>query len=114
MVRAAAPEADDKPAIGLTMFGVTTTCVTQVTEALRADYDCLVFHATGSGGRAMEKLADSGMLVGFIDVTTTEVCDLLFGGVLSRRAGPARRGGAHRPPLCRLGRGARHGELPGL
>jgi uncharacterized protein (UPF0261 family) len=71
-----------KPAIGLTMFGVTTPCVTAISEALRSDYDCLVFHATGTGGRAMEKLADSGMLAGVIDITTTEICDLLFGGVL--------------------------------
>ena len=49
---------------------------------LRDDYDCLVFHATGTGGRTMEKLADSGLLAGVIDITTTEVCDLLFGGVL--------------------------------
>ncbi|NGO49985.1 Tm-1-like ATP-binding domain-containing protein [Allomesorhizobium camelthorni] len=71
-----------KPALGLTMFGVTTPCVTAISEALRPDYDCLVFHATGTGGRTMEKLADSGMLAGVIDITTTEICDLLFGGVL--------------------------------
>ena len=85
---AAQPGADGaigKPALGLTMFGVTTPCVTAIAERLRADYDCLVFHATGTGGRAMEKLADSGMLAGVIDITTTEVCDLLFGGVLPRR-----------------------------
>ena len=74
-------EADEKPAIGLTMFGVTTPCVTRVTELLGRRYDCLVFHATGTGGQSMEKLADSGLLAGVIDVTTTEVCDLLFGGV---------------------------------
>ena len=74
--------ADGKPAIGLTMFGVTTPCVTEIVERLRGDYDCLVFHATGTGGRTMEKLADSGLLAGVIDITTTEVCDLLFGGVL--------------------------------
>jgi uncharacterized protein (UPF0261 family) len=73
---------ETKPAIGLTMFGVTTPCVTAIAERLRDDYDCMVFHATGAGGRTMEKLADSGMLAGFIDITTTEVCDLLFGGVL--------------------------------
>jgi len=72
----------DKPAIGLTMFGVTTPCVTSVTELLRDDYDCLVFHATGTGGQSMEKLADSGLFAGVIDVTTTEVADFLFGGVL--------------------------------
>lgn len=71
----------DLPAIGLTMFGVTTTCVQQVTAALDEDYDCLVFHATGVGGQSMEKLIDSGMLTGVIDITTTEVCDMLMGGV---------------------------------
>ncbi|MCX7302711.1 MAG: Tm-1-like ATP-binding domain-containing protein [Hyphomicrobiales bacterium] len=75
-------KADGKPAIGLTMFGVTTACVTEIVDHLKGDYDCLVFHATGTGGRAMEKLAGSGLLEGIIDITTTEVCDLLFGGVL--------------------------------
>ena len=73
----------DRPAVGLTMFGVTTPCVEQVSAALEADYDCLVFHATGTGGQSMEKLVDSGLVVGVIDVTTTEVCDLLMGGVFS-------------------------------
>jgi uncharacterized protein (UPF0261 family) len=71
-----------RPALGLTMFGVTTPCVTAIAAALRDTYDCLVFHATGTGGRTMEKLADSGLLTGFLDITTTEVADLLFGGVL--------------------------------
>jgi uncharacterized protein (UPF0261 family) len=78
--RAAATGA--RPALGLTMFGVTTPCVTAIAAALRATHDCLVFHATGTGGRTMEKLADSGLLTGFVDITTTEVADLLFGGVL--------------------------------
>ncbi len=78
-----AADASDKPALGLTMFGVTTPCIQAVSKALESDYDCLVFHATGSGGKAMEKLADSGMLSGVLDLTTTEVCDLLFGGVLA-------------------------------
>ena len=71
----------DRPAIGLTMFGVTTKCVRQVSARLDDRYDCLVFHATGTGGRSMEKLVDSGHLAGVLDVTTTEVCDLLMGGV---------------------------------
>ncbi len=87
MTRAPAA-ASDKPAIGLTMFGVTTPCVTRVADALRADHDPLVFHATGTGGRAMELLAGSGMLAGVIDATTTEIADHLCGGVLS--AGPNR------------------------
>jgi uncharacterized protein (UPF0261 family)/ABC-type branched-subunit amino acid transport system ATPase component len=69
------------PAVGLTMFGVTTPAVQHITAALRDDYECLVFHATGVGGRSMEKLVDSGLLSGVIDLTTTEVCDLLIGGV---------------------------------
>jgi uncharacterized protein (UPF0261 family) len=79
---------ETRPAIGLTMFGVTTPCVQAVTKQLEARYDCLVFHATGTGGQSMEKLVDSGLLAGVIDVTTTEIADELGGGVLS--AGPAR------------------------
>lgn len=78
-----APATGDKPAVALTMFGVTTPCVQAVTRALEPDFDCLVFHATGTGGRAMEKLVDSGLVQGVIDVTTTEVADLLCGGVLA-------------------------------
>ncbi|SMF54989.1 amino acid/amide ABC transporter ATP-binding protein 2, HAAT family [Tistlia consotensis] len=75
--------ADEKPAIGLTMFGVTTPCVQAVAQALEGDFDCLVFHATGTGGQSMEKLADSGLLAGVLDITTTEVADLLVGGVFA-------------------------------
>lgn len=71
----------DKPGVGMTMFGVTTACVTQVREKLDADYDAYVFHATGTGGQSMEKLAESGLVQGVIDITTTEVPDYLFGGV---------------------------------
>jgi uncharacterized protein (UPF0261 family) len=73
---------NDLPAIGLTMFGVTTPCVTAIADRLRGSYDCLVFHATGTGGRAMEQLLAQGVLSGLIDITTTEIADLLFGGVL--------------------------------
>jgi uncharacterized protein (UPF0261 family)/ABC-type branched-subunit amino acid transport system ATPase component len=77
-----------KAAIGLTMFGVTTPCVQAVTKRLEDVYDCLVFHATGVGGQSMEKLADSGLLAGVIDVSTTEIADEIAHGVLS--AGPTR------------------------
>ena len=95
------PDAQVKPAIGLTMFGVTTTCVTQIVSQLDKEFDCLIFHATGTGGQAMEKLVDSGMLVGVIDVTTTEVCDHLVGGVLS--AGPDRLGAIARSRIPYVG-----------
>ena len=71
----------DLPAVGITMFGVTTPAVQKIAADLRNDFECLVFHATGVGGRSMEKLVDSGMLAAVIDLTTTEVCDLLMGGV---------------------------------
>ncbi len=77
-----------KPAVGLTMFGVTTPCVQAVTKRLADDYDCIVFHATGVGGQSMEKLAESQLLAGVIDVSTTEIADEIGGGVLS--AGPTR------------------------
>jgi uncharacterized protein (UPF0261 family)/ABC-type branched-subunit amino acid transport system ATPase component len=71
-----------RPALGITMFGVTTPCVQGLTKRLEADYECLVFHATGTGGRAMEALGDSGFLAGFLDITTTEIADMLVGGIL--------------------------------
>ncbi len=74
--------ASDKPAVGLTMFGVTTTAVQAIIAGLEARYECLTFHATGTGGQSMEKLADSGFLAGAIDITTTEVCDMMMGGVM--------------------------------
>ena len=69
------------PAIGITMFGVTTPAVQKIAADLGTEFECLVFHATGVGGRSMEKLVDSGQLAAVIDLTTTEVCDLLMGGV---------------------------------
>ena len=88
MVSHSLPDIDDsKPALGLTMFGVTTPCVSAISKALEQDYDCLIFHATGTGGRAMEHLVDAGELAGVIDITTTEVCDLLFDGVQSAGKG---------------------------
>ncbi|TQF42778.1 ABC transporter permease [Bradyrhizobium sp. UNPF46] len=69
------------PSVGITMFGVTTPAVQKIAADLRDDFECLVFHATGVGGRSMEKLVESGQLAGAIDLTTTEVCDLLMGGV---------------------------------
>lgn len=83
------PQSLSRPTIGMTMFGVTTPCVTRVREILESQgFDCLVFHATGSGGRAMEQLVASGLISGVLDITTTEVADEIAGGVFS--AGPQR------------------------
>jgi uncharacterized protein (UPF0261 family) len=75
-------EKSDKPGVGLTMFGVTTPCITQIRARIEKDFECFVFHATGTGGQSMEKLVDSGLLESVIDITTTEVADHLFGGIL--------------------------------
>ncbi len=71
----------DKPGLGMTMFGVTTACCTMVRQALEAEFDVFTFHATGTGGQSMEKLADSFLVKGLLDITTTEVPDFLMGGV---------------------------------
>ena len=74
-------DANTRPAIGLTMFGVTTQCVQQVVAMLGETADPIVFHAVGTGGRAMERLIDSGLIAGAVDATTTEICDMMMGGI---------------------------------
>ncbi|WP_395661039.1 Tm-1-like ATP-binding domain-containing protein [Aestuariivirga sp.] len=75
--------AGDRRAVGLTMFGVTTACITQIRHLIEGDSECFVFHATGTGGQCLEKLIDSGLVTAALDITTTEVADHLFGGVLA-------------------------------
>ncbi len=80
---------EKKPLIAATMFGVTTPCVDTAREYLESlGYEVLVFHATGMGGRTMERLIEDGYFAGVLDLTTTEWCDQLVGGVLA--AGPNR------------------------
>lgn len=84
------PEAvDDRPLVAATMFGVTTPAVTKAKDYLESQgYEVLVFHATGTGGRCMEELVRAGFIKGVLDLTTTEWCDEVVGGVLA--AGPDR------------------------
>lgn len=82
-------ESDGKPLLAATMFGVTTPCVKAAEDYLHEQgYDVLVFHATGTGGKCMEALIDQGFIKGVLDLTTTEWCDEVVGGVLN--AGPDR------------------------
>jgi uncharacterized protein (UPF0261 family) len=84
-----APSKGDRPLIAASMFGVTTPCVERARAELEAaGYEVLVFHATGSGGRTLESLVESGLIAGVLDITTTELADELVGGFLS--AGPER------------------------
>ncbi|KAL8703506.1 MAG: hypothetical protein Q9201_003316 [Fulgogasparrea decipioides] len=89
------PQKKEKKRIGITMFGVTTPCVDTIRHHLtspssnpRYDYEIYVFHATGHGGQAMERLISSRALDAIIDLTTTEIADELVGGNMS--AGPQR------------------------
>jgi uncharacterized protein (UPF0261 family) len=97
--------AEDRPLVAASMFGVTTPCVEEAKRLLESHgYEVLVFHATGSGGRAMESLIDDGLIAGVLDITTTELADELVGGVLS--AGPGRLTAAGRrgvPQVVSLG-----------
>ncbi|WP_025640931.1 Tm-1-like ATP-binding domain-containing protein [Schnuerera ultunensis] len=90
---------EKKPLVAATMFGVTTPCVDMAREYLEGQgYEVLVFHATGTGGKAMERLIEEGYFKGVLDLTTTEWCDELIGGVLA--AGPNRleAAGKHKVP----------------
>jgi uncharacterized protein (UPF0261 family) len=90
--------ADDRPIICTTMFGVTTPCVQHASKILEAaGYEVITFHATGSGGRAMESLIAEGLVAGVLDITTTELADELVGGILS--AGPDRLNAAARADI---------------
>jgi uncharacterized protein (UPF0261 family) len=92
---------DQKPSIAATMFGVTTPCVTAARRTLEArGYEVLVFHATGTGGRAMEQLIEDGAFLAVLDLTTTELADELVGGVMS--AGPHRLQAAGRKGIPQL------------
>jgi len=88
MLRKPPASTDTRPALGLSMFGVTTPCIQQLTARLSPDYECQVFHANGPGGRSFEAIAAAGLLRGMVDLTTTEAADHLLGGVCT--AGPER------------------------
>lgn len=86
---------EQKPLIAATMFGVTTPCIEQAKAYLEEKgYEVMVFHATGTGGKTMEALIDAGFFAGVLDLTTTEYCDEVVGGILA--AGPDRCGAAIR------------------
>jgi uncharacterized protein (UPF0261 family) len=90
MVNAARPEAAaERPLVAASMFGNTTACIDRARASLDdAGWEVLVFHATGTGGRTMQRLAAEGLLAGLFDLTTTELADEVCGGVFS--AGPER------------------------
>lgn len=89
MVEATVSDEEDKPLIVASMFGNTTDCINIAAKVLEeAGYEVLIFHATGTGGKTMESLIESGMVSGVLDLTTTEWADELLGATLT--AGPDR------------------------
>lgn len=91
---------EDKPIITASMFGNTTECVNACSKALsEKGYEVLVFHATGTGGRAMESLVDEGLVDAVLDITTTEWADTICGGVFDagddRLSAPGRKALPH-------------------
>jgi uncharacterized protein (UPF0261 family) len=90
MVLAIRPDsAAERPLVAASMFGNTTACIDRARASLdRSGWEVLVFHATGTGGKTMQRLASDGLLAGLLDLTTTEFADEVCGGVFS--AGPER------------------------
>lgn len=95
------PDGAERPALALTMFGVTTPCVMALRAQLQADFDTQVFHANGAGGRTLEALAAAGLIEAVVDITTTEIGQHLAGGVCD--AGPNRLDAAARHGLPWIG-----------
>lgn len=96
----ASSQADKKPVIAASMFGNTTPCIDACRKELTNwGYEVLVFHATGSGGKTMEKMIREGTVAGALDITTTEWADTLCGGVFdageTRLDGPGYAGIPH-------------------
>ncbi|PQE16624.1 UPF0261 domain protein [Rutstroemia sp. NJR-2017a BBW] len=98
--------------IAITMFGITTPCIEHITTYLHThhpSYELYIFHATGSGGRAMERLIRERRIAGVLDITTTEIADHICGGVLS--AGPERLSAAAETGIPQIVSGERAGEI---
>ena len=88
-----------KALIGATMFGVTTPCVEAARQRMeRSEYEVLVFHATGTGGRTMESFVSDGLIEGTLDLTTTELADELVGGELTAGKDRLTAAGMHAVP----------------
>jgi uncharacterized protein (UPF0261 family) len=82
-------DSETLPLLAMTSFGVTQACVDRAKHELEAKgFEVVLFHASGSGGRALEELAVQGIFDGVVDLTTSELTDALVGGSFS--AGPGR------------------------
>jgi uncharacterized protein (UPF0261 family) len=82
-------ELGSKPLVAVTTVGITTPGAMAAVRVLeRAGYQTIVFHAIGTGGRAMEELMDQGVIGAVLDFSLIEVSNYLYGALL---AGGAKR-----------------------
>lgn len=83
MAKARTSEKIPTKAVGITMAGVTTPCVTYLTKLLRAQgYETLIFHCNGVGAHMMENLVSSGDISAVIDISPHDITDGLNGGLM--------------------------------
>ncbi len=83
------------PLLAVSSFGGTAACVDHVSKRLEGlGYEVIQFHASGMGGRSLERLASSGDLAGVVDVTTHELADFVADGVYSAGEGRLKSAGA--------------------
>lgn len=81
--------ASDKPVIGITNLGVLTEGTLKAVKRFEeAGYETIVFHAVGSGGRAMEQMMKDGIIGAVFDYAMGEISDDVFHGL--RAGGPER------------------------
>ena len=77
-------ESSEKPLVAVTTVGITTIGAMKVIEVLEAaGYETIVFHAVGTGGRAMEQLMKEGVIGAVLDYSTIEVSNEMFDALLA-------------------------------
>ncbi len=72
----------DKPLIGMTNIGLATRGTIKALELFKKKgYDVIVFHAVGSGGRAMEQMMKEGIIGAVLDYALVEIPNEIYGGL---------------------------------
>jgi uncharacterized protein (UPF0261 family) len=83
------PDSAAKPLVAVTTVGITTQGAMKAAEVLQAGgYETIVFHAVGTGGRAMEEMMREGVIGAVLDYSTIEVSNEMFHALLA--GGPDR------------------------
>ena len=80
-------EGGGRPLIGMTNLGVLTEGAMTALECFAdAGYEVIVFHAVGSGGRAMEQMMREGIIGAVFDYALGEIADEVFDGLRAANA----------------------------